>query len=70
MEFVQQLLLNGIISGSSYALMAVGFVVIYRSVRFFHFAHGSVFLVGAYVGYSITISFGWNSMLSFFLRRR
>ena len=40
---LNQLILNGIIAGSIYALVAVGFVVIYRTVKFFHFAHGVVF---------------------------
>jgi len=35
-----QLLLNGIIAGSIYALIALGFTVIYKTVRFFHFAYG------------------------------
>jgi branched-chain amino acid transport system permease protein len=34
-----QLLLNGIIAGSIYALIALGFTVIYKTVRFFHSAH-------------------------------
>ncbi|MDP2754517.1 MAG: hypothetical protein Q8P40_09035 [Nitrospirota bacterium] len=34
-----QLFLNGIIAGSIYALIALGFTVIYKTVRFFHFAH-------------------------------
>ncbi len=55
---MNQLLLNGLIAGSIYALVALGFAVIYRTVRFFHFAHGAVYAVGAYVGYSVVIGFG------------
>jgi branched-chain amino acid transport system permease protein len=62
-----QLLLNGIIAGSIYALIALGFVVIYRTVQFFHFAHGVVYTAGAYLAYSFSISLGINSILSFFL---
>lgn len=36
-----QLLLNGIIAGSIYALIALGFTVIYKTVRFFHFVRQS-----------------------------
>jgi branched-subunit amino acid ABC-type transport system permease component len=36
---LQQLIINGIIAGSIYALIALGFTVIYKTVRFFHFAH-------------------------------
>lgn len=48
-----QLLLNGIISGVIYALIALGFTIIYRTVRFFHFAHGVVYASGAYLAYSV-----------------
>ena len=34
-----QLLLNGIIAGSIYVLIALGFAVIYKTVSFFHLAH-------------------------------
>jgi len=50
---IQQLILNGIIAGSIYTLIAIGFAVIYRTVKFFHFAHGVVYTVGAYLAYSI-----------------
>ena len=62
-----QLLLNGIIAGSIYALIALGFTVIYKTVRFFHFAHGVVYTAGAYFAYSLSMSFGVNPTLSFFL---
>jgi branched-chain amino acid transport system permease protein len=48
-----QLLINGIIAGSIYALIAIGFTVIYRTVRFFHFAHGVVYTAGAYIAFSV-----------------
>ncbi len=51
-----QLLLNGIIAGSIYALIALGFAVIYKTVRFFHFAYGVVYTAGAYFAYTLTIS--------------
>jgi len=50
---ILQLILNGIIAGSIYALVALGFTVIYRTVKFFNFAHGIVYTVGAYVAYSV-----------------
>jgi branched-chain amino acid transport system permease protein len=50
---IQQLILNGLIAGSIYALIALGFTVIYKTVRFFHFAHGVVYTAGAYVAYSV-----------------
>src|SRR3990172_9495964 len=66
-DLVQQLILNGIIAGSIYALVALGFTVIYRTVKFFHFAHGVVYTAGAYIAYSFAISSGINPILCFFL---
>lgn len=49
-----QLLINGFIAGSIYAIVALGFTIIYRTVKFFHFAHGAVYTTGAYIAYSTT----------------
>ncbi|PLS18456.1 branched-chain amino acid ABC transporter permease [Bacillus sp. M6-12] len=55
MEFVQQLV-NGISLGSIYALIALGYTMVYGIVKLINFAHGDVFMVGAFVGfYSITV---------------
>jgi len=64
---VVQLVLNGIIAGSIYALIALGFALIYRTVKFFHFAHGVVYATGAYLAYTLVISLGLNPIVSFFL---
>jgi len=50
---VQQLVLNGMIAGAIYALVGLGFALVYRTVRFFHFAHGVVYAVGAYAAYGL-----------------
>ncbi len=50
---IWQLLLNGVLAGSVYALIALGFATIYRTVRFFHFAHGVVYAAGAYLAYAV-----------------
>ena len=63
---IQQLVINGIIAGSIYALIAIGFTVIYRTVKFFHFAHGVVYTAGAYFAYTLIISLHLNFALSFF----
>ena len=49
-EFLQQLL-NGISLGAIYALIALGYTMVYGVLRFINFAHSDVFMVGAYVGY-------------------
>jgi len=49
-QFLQQLI-NGISIGSIYALMAVGYSLVYSVMNFSNFAHGSVIMLGAYFGY-------------------
>ena len=56
---INQLILNGIIAGSVYTLIAVGFAVIFRIVRFFHFADCVVFTAGAYFTYLFKAWLGW-----------
>lgn len=48
-----QMLINGFIAGAIYTLIVIGFTIIYRTVRFFHFAHGVVYAAGAYLAYSV-----------------
>lgn len=51
--FTTQLVVNGLIAGSVYALVALGFALIYGTTRFFHFAHGAVYTAGAYLTYAL-----------------
>ncbi len=48
--FLQQLI-NGISLGSIYALVALGYTMVYGVLRLINFAHGDVYMLGAYVGY-------------------
>jgi branched-chain amino acid transport system permease protein len=64
---LQQFLLNGIIAGSNYALVALGFTVIYSTVKFFNFAHGSTYIVGAYAIHTLTRSLHLAFIPAFFL---
>lgn len=52
MELLIQQLLNGILSGSLYALIALGYTMVYGILRIINFAHGDVLMVGALVGLS------------------
>lgn len=52
---IVQLITNGVIAGCTYALIAIGFTVIYGTVRFFHFAHGVVFAASAYVAWACVV---------------
>ena len=54
MEFSQQLLqqlINGISLGSIYALIALGYTMIYGIIKLINFAHGDIYMVGAYIGF-------------------
>ena len=62
---LNQLLLNGIIAGSIYSLVALGFSLIYQTTRFFHFAHGAVYTFGAYFAYLFYIQLGWGRIVAF-----
>jgi branched-chain amino acid transport system permease protein len=50
MEILQQLI-NGLSLGAIYALIALGYTMVYGVLRFINFAHSDVFMVGAFVGY-------------------
>lgn len=60
-----QFLLDGLISGSIFSLTALGFAIIFRTTRFFHFAHGAVYTFGAYFAYLFSIQLGINRILAF-----
>lgn len=49
-EFLQQLI-NGLSLGAFYALIALGYTMVYGVLRFINFAHGDVFMIGAFSGY-------------------
>jgi branched-chain amino acid transport system permease protein len=57
-KMFEQLIVNSIISTSVYLLVALGFAIIYRTVRFFHFAHAAVFTSGAYLTFLFNQIFG------------
>jgi branched-chain amino acid transport system permease protein len=48
-EFLQQIL-NGLAQGGIYALIALGYTMVYGILRFINFAHGDVFMLGAFAG--------------------
>jgi len=53
-----QLLVNGITLGSLYALIALGYSMVYGILKLLNFAHGDVYMVGAFVGYGVLSAFG------------
>lgn len=53
MEIFLQQLLNGLVLGSMYALVALGYTMVYGVLNLINFAHGDVLMIGAMVGLSI-----------------
>src|SRR5688572_33473030 len=51
-----QVLLDGIILGFMYALIALGYTMVYGVLEFINFAHSEIFIVGAFVGVEILLS--------------
>jgi len=64
MSIFLQLLFNGLIAGSIYALVASGFSMIYSTNRFMHFAHGATVTVSAYLSYTLFSLWGLNFYLA------
>jgi branched-chain amino acid transport system permease protein len=65
--FVQQLI-NGLNIGAIYALIALGYTMVYGILRLINFAHGDIYMVGAFAGYFIASSLGlagpsWGGLL-------
>ena len=67
MEFLLQLVLNGIVSGSIYSLVALGFVVIYKSTSVLNFAQGEFMMLGAYVCLSLAVQYQLPFAVAFLL---
>ncbi|HHV63478.1 MAG TPA: branched-chain amino acid ABC transporter permease [Peptococcaceae bacterium] len=53
-ELIIQQLINGISLGSIYALIALGYTMVYGIIQLINFAHGDVMMVGAYLGWFCT----------------
>lgn len=62
-----QLLINGIIAGAIYSLIAAGFSLIYSTNKFIHFAHGGVIALSAYFLFWISTLLGLDFYLAVFL---
>jgi branched-chain amino acid transport system permease protein len=56
-EFLQQIV-NGVAWGSIYALIAIGYTMVYGVLRLINFAHGDVYMVGAFVAYYLAYAMG------------
>jgi branched-chain amino acid transport system permease protein len=57
---IYQQLINGLMLGASYALVAIGYTLIFGVLNLLYFAHGEVFMVGAFVGLYLVVHGGAN----------
>ncbi|MDT3426220.1 branched-chain amino acid transport system permease protein [Paenibacillus forsythiae] len=64
--FIQQLV-NGLTIGSTYALVAIGFTLIFGVLELINFAHGSFYMVGAYFTLMLMLAMGGNFVLAFII---
>ncbi|MDI9494915.1 MAG: branched-chain amino acid ABC transporter permease [Bacillota bacterium] len=67
MNYFLQQVINGLSLGSVYALMSVGYSLVYSIMNFSNFAHGGVIMIGAYIGYFCLTSFNVPFYIAFLL---
>jgi branched-chain amino acid transport system permease protein len=53
MDYVLQLILNGLFVGTFYALVALGYSMVYGIIKLLNFAHGDIYMLGGYVGFTL-----------------
>jgi branched-chain amino acid transport system permease protein len=63
MHFFVQELVNGLTQGALYALLALGYSMVYGVLKLLNFAHGDVYMVGAFIGYFVIQWFGGPTAL-------
>lgn len=62
--FIQQVI-NGLTLGSVYALIALGYTMVYGIIKLLNFAHGDIFMVGSFISYYLILSLGMNIFVAF-----
>ncbi|RGI31744.1 MULTISPECIES: branched-chain amino acid ABC transporter permease [Enterococcaceae] len=61
---VLQQLVNGLSLGSIYALLALGYTMVYGIIKLINFAHGEIYMIGAFIGYYVANNFGFGLVLT------
>lgn len=64
MELLIQQLVNGLAVGSIYALIALGYTMVYGTIKLINFAHGDVYMMGAFIGYFAVMVLKMNVFLA------
>ncbi|MGT2959786.1 branched-chain amino acid ABC transporter permease [Streptococcus caballi] len=62
-----QQLVNGLILGSVYALLALGYTMVYGIIKLINFAHGDIYMMGAFIGYYLISVYHMNFFLALIL---
>lgn len=62
-----QQLVNGLILGSVYALLALGYTMVYGILKLINFAHGDIYMLGAFIGYYLINVFHFNFFVALVL---
>jgi branched-subunit amino acid ABC-type transport system permease component len=65
MNVLAQFAVNGVVAGSVYAMIALGFALIFTASRVFHFAHGGVYTLSAFAGYTALVTFNLGLVAGF-----
>ena len=60
MDIIPQLILNSIVAGAIYTLIALGFNLIYDTTKFFNLAHGVMAAIGGYAVFYFAKTLGWS----------
>lgn len=62
-----QQLVNGLILGSVYALLALGYTMVYGIIKLINFAHGDIYMMGAFIGYYLINIYHMNFFIALIL---
>src|SRR5260370_34317261 len=65
MDYLAQQLINGLVLGSVYGLIAIGYTMVYGIVGMINFAHGDIFMIGGFIAlisFLILLSFGLTTI--------
>jgi branched-chain amino acid transport system permease protein len=66
MDYFLGLLINGIVVGSIYSMIALGFVLIYKATEVVNFAQGELLMIGAYICLEVIVTTGMPFLAGFF----
>ncbi|MGI6406892.1 MAG: branched-chain amino acid ABC transporter permease [Syntrophaceticus sp.] len=64
LQLLPQQLINGITLGATYALIALGYTMVYGIIQLINFAHGEIYMIGAFTGLLMVVYFKVNFFLA------